>query len=78
MPIYEYNCGNCGDDFECIVFRTDEPVECPKCGNKSAQEENVHFRFFHRRPDRSSPHGFGLGLFGVLVLELLFLLVSRP
>ena len=45
MPIYEYNCENCGDDFECIVFRTDEPVECPKCGNKSPRKKMSTFGF---------------------------------
>ncbi len=45
MPIYEYNCENCGDDFECIVFRTDEPVECPKCGNKGPKKKMSTFGF---------------------------------
>ena len=45
MPIYEYTCQNCGDDFECIVFRTDEPVECPKCGNKQPTKKMSSFGF---------------------------------
>ena len=33
MPIYEYSCGQCKDDFELLVFKSDEPA-CPKCGSK--------------------------------------------
>ena len=45
MPIYEYKCQNCGDEFECIVFRTDEPVECPKCGNAAPKKKMSSFGF---------------------------------
>jgi putative FmdB family regulatory protein len=31
MPIYEYRCGKCEDDFEVLVFGRDEVV-CPTCG----------------------------------------------
>ena len=34
MPMYEYRCRRCGEDFEELV-RTDTPdseVECPECG----------------------------------------------
>jgi putative FmdB family regulatory protein len=31
MPIYEYHCGKCEDDFEVLVFGKDEVV-CPTCG----------------------------------------------
>ncbi len=32
MPIYEYHCCKCEDDFEKLVFGKDEVV-CPKCGS---------------------------------------------
>jgi len=38
MPIYEYSCGQCGDDFELLVLRSDEPV-CPNCGSKNLQKK---------------------------------------
>ena len=38
MPIYEYNCGDCGDDCELLVFKNDEPT-CPKCGSKSLNKK---------------------------------------
>jgi putative FmdB family regulatory protein len=31
MPIYEYRCVKCEDDFETLVFGNAE-VFCPKCG----------------------------------------------
>lgn len=32
MPLYEYECGACGDRFEIIQKFSDAPVtECPKC-----------------------------------------------
>jgi len=30
MPIYEYKCNKCGEDFEMLVFGN-KPVVCPKC-----------------------------------------------
>ncbi len=33
MPIYEYQCENCGHCFEQLIFeRDDEKVNCPECG----------------------------------------------
>jgi putative FmdB family regulatory protein len=33
MPIYEYKCDACQDDFEKLVFGKEEVV-CPKCGGQ--------------------------------------------
>jgi len=30
MPIYEYRCSSCGNEFEKLVRSTDTP-ECPSC-----------------------------------------------
>ena len=30
MPIYEYECGGCGKEFEVLV-RSDTVPECPEC-----------------------------------------------
>jgi putative FmdB family regulatory protein len=32
MPIYEFKCERCGEEFERVVFASDsDPVNCPKC-----------------------------------------------
>ncbi|MGD0883789.1 MAG: zinc ribbon domain-containing protein [Thermodesulfovibrionales bacterium] len=31
MPIYEYNCNACKEDFEKLVFGS-QTIQCPKCG----------------------------------------------
>ncbi|MGQ9606550.1 MAG: FmdB family zinc ribbon protein [Thermogutta sp.] len=33
MPLYEYECPNCGKRFEHLT-REGEPPECPKCGSR--------------------------------------------
>ncbi len=32
MPIYEYSCNKCGNDFEELVFGN-TPPSCPQCGS---------------------------------------------
>jgi putative FmdB family regulatory protein len=32
MPIFEYKCSACGDDFELLV-RSDTDEACPRCGS---------------------------------------------
>ncbi|MBU2547615.1 MAG: zinc ribbon domain-containing protein [Proteobacteria bacterium] len=34
MPIYEYVCLDCEDDFETLVLSSEEEVCCPQCGSK--------------------------------------------
>ncbi len=35
MPIYEYKCNKCGDEFEAIQKITDKPLKsCPTCKGK--------------------------------------------
>lgn len=31
MPIFEYTCKDCGNEFEELVFDRDECPPCPKC-----------------------------------------------
>lgn len=40
MPIYEYRCGKCGNEFESFVWslREAESVECPRCGSKDVKK----------------------------------------
>ncbi len=38
MPIDEYECCNCCEKFERLVFRSDEAVNCPKCESANVQK----------------------------------------
>ncbi|MEA2040830.1 MAG: zinc ribbon domain-containing protein [Thermodesulfobacteriota bacterium] len=31
MPIYEYKCLKCNEEFEALVFGSDDWVVCPRC-----------------------------------------------
>ncbi len=36
MPIYEYQCGDCGHELEALQKMSDDAlVDCPKCGQAS-------------------------------------------
>ena len=37
MPIYEYHCDHCGQDFECLVFGSESPESCPHCQGHNVQ-----------------------------------------
>jgi len=60
MPIYEYSCSKCGDDFELLVFKSDEPA-CPKCGSKNLQKKmsSCGFSVGYKFKGASSPSGSG-------------------
>ena len=40
MPIYEYRCQECGEQFEKLVrFSTStSEIECPKCGGRKVEK----------------------------------------
>ncbi|MHB8109671.1 MAG: FmdB family zinc ribbon protein [Syntrophorhabdaceae bacterium] len=44
MPIYEYTCRKCGNEFEVIIFGNDVP-ECPACGDSDCQKNMSSFGF---------------------------------
>ncbi|HEY3278415.1 MAG TPA: zinc ribbon domain-containing protein [Syntrophorhabdaceae bacterium] len=60
MPIYEYRCEKCGNEFELIVFRNDEP-ECPACGDKAPTKKMSSFGFSAGSKFKSSGSGSGCG-----------------
>jgi len=37
MPLYEYICPNCSEEFEKIVS-SDQVVQCPKCGREAKKK----------------------------------------
>ncbi len=39
MPIYEFKCGQCGKEFESLVFSSNEdPVTCPVCSSTETRK----------------------------------------
>lgn len=39
MPIYEYQCRDCGSGFERLVRRFDEAVACPSCSSGTVEKQ---------------------------------------
>ena len=46
MPIYEYTCSSCGEEFEELVLGSDEKISCPKC--KSGKVKKKMSVFAHK------------------------------
>lgn len=38
MPIFEYKCTDCGNEFEELVFSQDEIPSCPQCTSKNVKK----------------------------------------
>ena len=38
MPIYEYKCSDCDNEFEELVFSQDELPPCPKCQSEKVEK----------------------------------------
>jgi putative FmdB family regulatory protein len=47
MPIYEYQCLECGEKFEKLVRSTNSSagIECPKCGGQKVEKLLSAFGF---------------------------------
>jgi len=58
MPIYEYVCEQCGNEFELLVFKSDEP-QCPQCGAKNPKKKMSSFGFSVGYKFTSSSDGKG-------------------
>lgn len=40
MPIFEYRCKSCENEFEKLVFRSDDTdIECPSCHSPQVQKK---------------------------------------
>ena len=37
MPIYEFKCLKCNEDFETLVFRSNDKVTCPHCESEDLE-----------------------------------------
>ena len=38
MPIYEFECEKCGEDFEQLILGSGKVVQCPRCGSKNTRK----------------------------------------
>lgn len=45
MPIYEFHCSGCGEDFEELVFGQPETINCPKCKGTEVKKLMSAFAF---------------------------------
>lgn len=45
MPIFEFRCKKCGEEFEELVSGANEKVACPACGKKSTERKLSTFAF---------------------------------
>jgi len=54
MPIYEFVCSKCNNDFEELVFSQSEKVACPQCGSKKVKRAMSVFSFSSGGSYRSS------------------------
>lgn len=39
MPIYEYECPNCGASFEELVRSREQKIICPRCQNETPKKK---------------------------------------
>ncbi|MBI4844117.1 MAG: zinc ribbon domain-containing protein [Nitrospirae bacterium] len=39
MPIYEYRCNECGEEFEKLVMGKAPDISCPKCNSKDVTKK---------------------------------------
>ncbi|SPD73862.1 putative regulatory protein (CxxC_CxxC_SSSS) [uncultured Desulfobacterium sp.] len=45
MPIYEYRCLDCNEDFEALVFGSRDKVTCPRCNGDNLSRLMSSFGF---------------------------------
>ncbi len=62
MPIFEYRCEKCEEDFEELVLSANSKVKCPSCG--SDEVEKQFSAFSSGSGAASSSTGAGCGSFG--------------
>ena len=41
MPIFDFKCKECDKEFEKLVRAADIPPECPMCGSKDTEKNQI-------------------------------------
>ncbi len=54
MPIFEYQCKSCDDDFELLV-RADTVVACPDCGSQELEKKFSPFSASVKQDEAAMP-----------------------
>lgn len=57
MPIYEYDCEKCANEFEQLVFDRQAPVKCPACGSSKVNKKMSIFA--HKSDDKLTSSSTG-------------------
>lgn len=62
MPIYEYVCGACGDEFEAMQKFSDAPIDtCFECGKTGQVERKLSLSAFQLKGGGWFKEGYGGG-----------------
>jgi putative FmdB family regulatory protein len=59
MPIFEYRCETCENQFEKLVRRADEQVACPSCGKEKLEIKYSTFAARANSSPAQQPMGGG-------------------
>ncbi len=41
MPLFDYRCQNCANEFEFLIIKEREVPQCPECGSRSVVRQTV-------------------------------------
>lgn len=58
MPIFEFQCEDCGRGFERLLLNREAPVECPACGSPEVVKQ---FSTFSMQADTGFSGSLGAG-----------------
>ncbi len=66
MPLYEYQCAECGTKFEVRrnMRASDDPAQCPNCASSQSKRQVSLFMAFTKGAEGSESIGGGCGCGG--------------
>jgi putative FmdB family regulatory protein len=66
MPLYEYECDNCGEKFEMRrpISAIDDPAPCPNCESGESKRQVSRFLAFVKGAEGEDSIGGGCGCGG--------------